>query len=170
MLPFLGMFGALIGYTAARRARFLWLRAGLDRGALFSLVSRYGLKASFTTWGIVAAPLSLFAMISNPAQAPSLLLFFAAQAVTVTGLFFGCLSMVRNWSVGQVLLTIGLGVLFILQVSIFGPHQTGNTVMPWTMLLVLSGVCAPALYAHARRQWRGIDWQEVKPAKLDWRG
>ena len=69
----------------------------------------------------------------------------------------------------QWLLTIGLAVLFILQVSIFGPHQTGNTVMPWTLLLVLSGVCAPALYAHARRQWRGIDWQEVKPAKLDWR-
>lgn len=169
MLPFLTMLAVSIGFTTARRARLLWLRAGMDRAGLFALAARRGLRGALTTWGVVAGSLGLLAMADNPARAPAILLFLASQAAVTACLFYGGLAFVRDWSVRDVLLGIGLVFVFLLQVSVLGPNQVGNVVLPWTTLLVLAVVLAIVLRWYALRQWRTVDWRVIRIAKLDWR-
>jgi hypothetical protein len=169
MLPFLAFFCAAMGYTTARRARFLWLRAGVDRAGLFSLASRLGLLGALSTWGTVAGTVALFAILREPAHAPGVLLFIAAQAAAATCMFYAGLAIVTDWAVRDVLLVIGLVIQALLQVSILGPNQVGDVVFPWTTLLVLASALALLLRWYGRRQWRALDWQVIKAGKLDWR-
>lgn len=169
MLPFVAFFAISIGYTTARRARLLWLRAGMDRAGLFALAARRGLQGALTTWGVVAGAVGLYAIADNPAQAPAILLFLASQVAVTACLFYGGLAFVRDWSVREWLLGILLVIVFLLQVSVFGPNQIGNVLLPWTTMLVVAGVLAIALRWYALRQWRTVDWRVIRIAKLDWR-
>jgi hypothetical protein len=169
VLPFLGFFCTAIGFTTARRARLLWLRAGVDRAGLFALASRLGLQAALTTWAVVAGAVGLFAIAGSPAHAPVILLFLAAQTAVATCMFYGGLAMVRDWSAREVLLVIGLMILFLLQMSLFWPYKIASVIAPWTTMLVLASALAIMFRWYAQRRWRALDWRLIKVGKLDWR-
>jgi uncharacterized membrane-anchored protein len=169
MLPFLAFNSAVMGYTTARRARLLWLRAGTDRAGIFAVAEKLGLRASMATWGVVAGAVLVHSMLTNPERAPWMPLFVASQGAAAICMFYGGFALVRDWSARDKALTVVLAILFLLQVSVFGPSQTGNLALPWTALLVIASVLALALRWYARRQWRVLDWRLIKPPRLDWR-
>lgn len=169
MLPFLVFNSAVMGYTTARRARQLWLRVGADRAGLFSLAERLGLIASMATWCIVAGAVVAYWLLTSPERGAWILLYTASQAAAAICMFYGGFALVRDWSPGDKAITVGLILLFILQISVLGPSQSGNLAIPWTSLLVIAGALALALRWYARRQWRVLDWRLIKPVNLDWR-
>jgi hypothetical protein len=169
MLPFLAFNSAITGYNTARRARLLWLRTGTDRAGIFAVAEKLGLLASMASWGVVGGAVLVYAMVTNPERAPWIPLFVASQGAAAICMFYGGFALVRDWSARDKALTVLLAILFLLQVSVFGPSQSGNLALPWTALLVIAGALAVALRWYAARQWRGLDWRLIKPAKLDWR-
>jgi hypothetical protein len=63
MMPFFAFLTVSIGYTTARRVRFLWLRADLDRAGLFGTAERLGLGVAMTTWSVGCAAIMVCAFI-----------------------------------------------------------------------------------------------------------
>jgi hypothetical protein len=169
MVPLLAFMCATVGYTTARRARFLWLRAGVDRAGLFAMASRLGLQAALTTWAIVAGAIGLLAIAREPAHMPGALLFLASQAAVAICMFYGGLAIVREWSASDIVVIIGLAILAVLQVGVFGTNQIGNVILPWTTVLVLASVLAIMLRWYAHHRWRALDWRLIKVGRLDWR-
>lgn len=169
MLPFLVFNSAIMGYTTARRARLLWLRAATDRAGLFAAAEKLGLIASLATWCVVGAAVVGYSLLTSPERGSWIFLYVASQAAAAICMFYGGFALVRDWSARDKAITVGLVLLFILQISVLGPSQAGNMAIPWTSLLVIASLLALALRWYAQRQWRAIDWQLIRPANLDWR-
>jgi hypothetical protein len=169
MLPYLSFQCAITGFTTARRARLLWLRAGLNRAEIFALASRLGLQATMITWAVPAAVVALQVGLSDPGRTPNALLFVASQAAVAVCMFYGGLSLVRDWSARDVLLCIALVILFIAQAVMLGPQRPGNYIAMWSGLLAGAAVLALLLRAYAAHLWRVLDWRLIKPPKMDWR-
>lgn len=169
MLPFLTFNSAVMGYTTARRARLLWLRTGADRAGLYRLAERLGLCASMITWSLVAGAVLAYALVMNPENARSTSLFVAAQGAAAVCMFYGGFALVKDWSVLDKAITLVLLVLFLVQLTVLGPRQTGSPVQSWTWLLLIASVLALALRWYGQHQWRLVDWRLIRPARLDGR-
>lgn len=169
MLPFLTFNSAVMGYTTARRARLLWLRTGADRAGLFRVAERLGVCASMITWGIVGGSVLVYALVMNPQSAAATLLYVASQGIAALCMFYGGFALVKDWSAPDKAITVGLIVLFFVQLTVLGPRPDGSPLQSWTALLLIAGVLALALRWYAQRQWRVVDWRLVRPAALDGR-
>lgn len=167
MLPFISFFVATVAYNSARRARLLWLRAGLSRDTLFPLVEREALRAGLTTWIIVAATALTMATLEDPSRLPQLALYAAAQCVVALVAFYTGLSLVKTIRAGDILLCTFLGVLWVAQMA---PGQQAlrndRLVIFSAGILVVAGVLAAVLRMHALRRWRGLDWRLIRPLNL----
>lgn len=168
MLPFLIFHIGTVGYTSARRARFLWLRAGMSREALFHMVERQALRASLTTWAIVAVAAVAVAAYPDPSRLPQLLVYTAAQCVVAVVAFYAGLAIVKDWHIGDMLLFIFLGVLFVVQmVPGAAAMRDGSLTDASVVIAPIAAALALVLRFHAMRRWRGLDWQVARPMKLD---
>jgi hypothetical protein len=160
MLPFLAFqFGAL-GYATARRARLLWLRAGMTREALFRLGERQALRASLITWAVVAVVAFALSALADPSRIPQQLLYVAASAAVGTVLFYAGFATVKAWHVGDMLLYIFLGVLFVVQFALAAmAWKDGDSTATTTSILLAAAILTIAMRWLAHRRWRGLDWR-----------
>jgi hypothetical protein len=164
MMPYIAFLNAGLGFNAARRARFLWLRTDLDRKGLFSLVERLGLRYSMMGWFTACALLMVSALIDRPELTTTLLLYFALQATAAMGVFYGCLALTESWSVRDVALCIVLAVLMIAQMLIAQPRRDPSIeVVTWA--LVAAAAILVALRAYAGLRWRALDWRVAKVSR-----
>jgi hypothetical protein len=166
MLPFVSFCSVTMGYTTARRARFLWLRAGTDRAGLFAVASRLGLRAAMICWGVIAGTVALYVIARDPVGAGPVLLFVASQGIVAIGMFYAGLSLVRDWSAGEVLLCIGLTVLFLAQCFLVPSAFRDDFVASTSITLLIAAVLAFLLYGYAARQWRSVDWKLIRMTRL----
>lgn len=164
MLPFLAFQFGAVGYATARRARLLWLRAGMTREALFRLGERQALRASLITWAVVAAVAFALSALPDPSRIPQLLLYVAASAAVGTVVFYAGFATVKAWHVGDMLLYIFLGVLFVVQFAIAAmAWKDGNSAATTSVILVAAGILTIAMRWLAHRRWRAIDWRIATP-------
>jgi hypothetical protein len=168
MLPvtFLTIFSGVAGgmsYMVARRARMLWLRAGLDRAGLFALGERTAAQA-FSQMVISAAlVLGIFSIVVKPEMTPRILVFIATQVAFATVLFYFGLSRTRNWTAAGIAACIVLGLGMILQMILLLPQTTGIPPVIAPALFGISVSLALLLRQHARRRWLSLDWHLTRP-------
>jgi hypothetical protein len=152
------LFGMSMGYSIVRRARLLWLRAGLDRSGLFVLAERTGLTASYLSIGVAASGLALWMWARSPETGPGLLVAVPAILVLAASLFYLGMALTRGWNVLDVLLGAGLLGLLIAHFVLLRPWApTAGPRMPW--LIGISVMLIPVLRLHALYRWRSLDWR-----------
>lgn len=167
MLPMISFFIGTVAYNSARRARLLWLRAGLSRATLFPLVEREALRATLTTWAIIAAAGLIMAALPDPSRLPQLLMYAAAQFVVALVAFYAGIAIVKDWHIGDMVLFIFLGVLFVAQMAPgIESLRDGSLGRVSATILLVAAILAVALRYHAVRRWRGLDWRLARPLKL----
>jgi hypothetical protein len=155
------LIAAVAGTTMAagyiRRARLLWLRAGLDRSALFATTERLALQATALVVVLpVAAAVSL-AVIQQPAVTAAILLHTATQlAFTACAAYAG---MTYTRGAPQIFgLFVVLGIPSFVALIKLEPHAVTS---PWPhvgALLVFSALVLP-LRGLAKRSWLRLDWR-----------
>jgi len=168
MLPFLGVNSAIMGFSAARRARLLWLRNGLHRNELFRLTERIALRGPMTTWGIVGGAITVFMLVTQPGSAQTVLTFVAAQCLFAVCLFYTGMALVRNWDASDVALSLGILLLMIIQMIYAHPLGGIPPLQPLITLLVAAVLLLPVRW-YAKWRWAGLDWRLIRPPQLDWR-
>lgn len=169
MLPFLSFNAALMGYTTARRARLLWLRTGANRAGLFNVAEKAGLYASMIVWCIAGGAVLVYSLVMNPAGARHTSLFVASQGIAAVAMYYGGFALVKDWSFGDIAVTLLMLVLFILQLTVLGPRQVGEPLQSWSALILIAGAVTLGLRWYGQRQWRLIDWRLARPPRLDGR-
>lgn len=154
------MMGGTMAYNAARRSRMLWLRAGMDRAALFATAERYGLISTITSIGILIGVTVAAALSRKPELSTEFLTFSLASLAVGLSAFYGGLALTRGWNVQEVLLCIVLFALFFFQM-IFARPAAGNAFNSVTGGLILFATVA-LLRPYARRGWLKLDWRVAK--------
>ncbi|HWL62872.1 MAG TPA: hypothetical protein VNQ32_08745 [Steroidobacteraceae bacterium] len=165
MLPFLSINTAVMGFNVARRARLLWLRNGMDRKGLFLLAEKLGLRASLTTWGIVAGSAAACMIAWAPHNAPMVLLFIASQALFAVCLFYVGMALVRNWGTSDVVLGLGALGLMLAQMIFAHPMNPATEQLP-LVVLGASAILMLPLRWYTLRRWTGLDWRLIQPPRL----
>lgn len=161
MLPFLGFMFAAVGFTTARRARMLWLRSGLDRGALFRQAEVTGLRAMLISWLIPAAVIIFAVVVRTQRPLPMLLAFALPALALAVGLFYGGMAMTRGLCVRDAVLALVLGVLFMAELALMHPARelsASNAAIAFAGALL----AIVALRSYAMRAWRQLDWRVAK--------
>jgi hypothetical protein len=155
----IAMLQGTIGFMIVRRARQMWLRAGLGRSALFRLVERIGLPTSLLTFGAGAAILvPLTAMLGQPEQAPLALLFAAALLMLATGVFYFGLSLTRGWNGADVMIGAGIFFLFIAVSNAIKLGRDPSIAALWIGTGVFA-LMTLLMRWRAMRRWRALDWR-----------
>jgi hypothetical protein len=160
-LPVVYVSWGVLSFLQTRRARILWLRAGMDRMALFRQVERSGLRSAMLLFGFVMVAIVLHSLIRWPANTESIVAFSVVQIAFLICLFYGGLSLTGGWTVQDVLLCIGLCVLLGGEITLLQPwsgHPSSATPFVLVALLIL----AVLLRWHACRRWRGLDWRVAR--------
>jgi hypothetical protein len=168
MLPvtFICMFSGIAGglsYMVARRARLLWLRAGLDRPALFALGERTALHAFALLVITAAVVLVLFSIAVKPQQTSRILVYAASQVAFATVLFYFGLSQTRGWNAEAIFGCVFLGVGLIAQMILLLPQNTGTPGVIAPVMCAISVLLALLLRQHARKRWLSLDWHLTRP-------
>ncbi len=157
-LTYFVVFGMVAGYTIARRARLLWLRAGLDRSELFLLAERTGLTASYVSAGTAAVGVALWLWARTPESGPGLLVALLALMLFAPCLFYLGMALTRGWNIADVLSGAGMFGLLVAHVLLLQPWApTVGHGIP--VLMGISLLLIPGLRFHARRRWKRLDWQ-----------
>lgn len=165
MLPFFSFFGASIGYTTARRMRFIWLRAGMDRSGLFRLAERWGLRSVLTAWSMAASAALIIALVSGRGSAMEYILFVVVQGFMTIALFYAGTAAVRNWSPGELLIYAGITIAFIFQAVTLMPMRDVSMGMMIADLL-LAVFLVVYFRWRALRRWQTLDWRVAKVTQL----
>jgi hypothetical protein len=168
MLPvtFVVIFSGIAGslsYMVSRRARMLWLRAGLDRPALFVLGERTALHAFALMLVTATIALTLFSIAVRPDQAGKIVVYAASQLAYAAVLFYFGLSQTRGWNAEAIFGCIVLGLGLIAQMILLLPQNAG---IPPVMAPVMTGISvllALLLRQHARKRWLSLDWHLTRP-------
>lgn len=150
------------GFAAAHRARFLWLRAGMDRDALFRSVERVAAQGTALLLLTGSPMLALAAILLQPELASAYLRYIAAFTTLGFSIMYLGLYFVRPRNLPD----IALGLLFLgLWVFLLVRLLPGFDPSPALMLAVTAGALplAIALRALARARWRNIDWHLIRP-------
>jgi hypothetical protein len=162
MMPFLAIMFSTVGYMIARRARLLWLRAGLDRAALFRQGEVLGLRAMGITRALPAAAsvLAVAARDDRPLTQLCTLHVLPASGLAAM-MFYGGMAMTRGLCVRDALLALALGSLFIVELVLLHPLRGLSSLEA-----LISGVVAVAVIAllrlYALRSWQRLDWRVAK--------
>jgi hypothetical protein len=159
----LAWIAASLASVVARRARMLWLRAGLDRAGLFALGERTALHAAGLMILSAAVMLTAYSIAVRPDLAIRILVYVISQLVFSTGLLYFGLSLTRGWTVADTFGGICMGLLWIVQMIVLLPQNTIDRPVVTPVVMGISLVLALALRLHARRRWLSVDWHLTRP-------
>lgn len=163
MMPAVAFMCGAFGHTAARRARALWLRAGLDRAALFAMAERQMLVVLPAMLAVAGGALLYMAVDTMPGLAPRLPLLAALIILLAACGLYGGMGNTRGMSL---LLFVGTCVIAALGFAqTFWLIRAEQLAVP-TVAAVLAGTAllAWALRGRARRNWLSLDWRVAKLA------
>jgi hypothetical protein len=161
-LMFLPMSAIFAAPSLVARARLLWLRAGLDRAALFLAVERQALRAALAMLGIPVVVLVTMSLMHRPDLGLPILLFAATQVVANVLFVHAGLTVTRGSNFESVLMIVVLGLLFLVMTIILQP---GRGAFAWTYVATLAvfAVLTLLLRRYAARAWRELDWRVAGP-------
>ncbi|MEO8306415.1 MAG: hypothetical protein ABI616_00060 [Pseudomonadota bacterium] len=162
---FSGIAGGL-SYMVARRARMLWLRAGLDRSGLFAVGERTALQAFALMVVTAAIVLAAFSIAVKPDLASRILVYAVSQMAYATVLFYFGLAQTRGWTAGAIGGCILLGLGLIVQMILLLPQTTGISPVVAPVMIAISVLLSLLLRQHARRRWQTLDWHLNRPAVI----
>jgi hypothetical protein len=168
MLPvtFVTIFSGVAGgmsYMVARRARMLWLRAGLDRAGLFALGERTSLVAFAQMVLSAAIVLGVFSIIIRPEMTARILMYVGTQLAYAAVVFYFGLSQTRAWTAAGIAGCILIGLGMIAQMILLLPQNTGIPPVIAPVMLAISLSLALLLRQHARKRWLSLDWHLTRP-------
>jgi hypothetical protein len=150
-----------MAYMATRRARMLWLRAGIDRAGLFAAAERNGLASALLSMAILIGIVAVIALHRRPDLTTELLMFAGSQLAVCICAFYGGMALTHDWNAEDVLLCIGLGLLFMVEIVVTRPTP-GNSPVALTTMTAIHAVAAILLRFYARRGWLKLDWRVAK--------
>jgi len=163
-LSLMGLF-ALTGVSqalvATRRARALWLRAGLNRTGLFNLVERELLPASALVLASLAVPVGALTLWRHPQLLAPALCYIAAMAmIGLVGMYYA-MSLVQrmtlfDYALGMIGLLTWLPLVALLLPAFGSPVRSIATT-------AVAALVAYALRIHAHRRWEHLDWRVLRP-------
>jgi hypothetical protein len=163
-LPFIGLF-ALAGVSqalvATRRARTLWLRAGLSRTELFGLVERELLPASALVLAALVVPLGALTVWRHPELLMATLCYTAAMTmIALVGMYYA-MSLVQrmtflDYTLGMIGFLAWLPLVALLLPAYGSPIRSVATT-------AVAALIAYALRIHAHRRWEHLDWRVLRP-------
>ncbi len=168
MLPvtFVTIFSGVAGgmsYMVARRARMLWLRAGLDRAGLFALGERTSLVAFSQMVLSAAVVLGVFSIVVKPEMTARILIYVVTQLAYATVVFYFGLSQTRAWTAAGVAGCILIGLGMIAQMILLLPQNARIPPAIAPALFGISVLLALLLRHHARKRWLTLDWHLTRP-------
>lgn len=159
------LFSAGLSLVLVRRARLVWLRAGLDRNGLFATVERHTLRATLAMFSVPVVILVAMSLVQRPELAAQILLFAVTQIVANALFLHAGLTVTRGWNVENVLMFVGLGLLFLVMSIILQPHR-GAYVWTYLATIAVFGGLALVLRHAAARAWRTLDWRVAGPLPI----
>jgi len=163
-LSFIGLFplaGVTQALAATRRARALWLRAGLNRSGLFNLVERELLAASTLVLAPIAVPLGVLSVWGHPQLLAATLCYIAAMAmIALVGMYYA-MSLVQrmtflDYALGMIGLLAWLPLVALLLPAFGSPLRSIATT-------AVAALVAYALRIYAQRRWEHLDWRVLRP-------
>jgi hypothetical protein len=146
------------GSLIVRRSRLLWLRAALDRGALFATAERESWRAAITIAALPGAAIVAMTLASWPDLILNALLFIVLQLAIVGCAVYVGLGVTRGWS-GE---AIGFAIVLFAPASAISsvlapPHNA--PVWGFVVAIALVGAIAAGLRRSARLAWLEMDWR-----------
>jgi hypothetical protein len=161
-LMFLSLFPVSFSLVLVRRARLVWLRAGLDRAGLFAAVERHALRAGLALFSMPVVVLVTMSLVLRPDQTAGILLFAVTQVIANACLLHAGLTVTRGWNVENVLMFVGLGLLFLVMSIILQPHR-GAFVWTYVATIAAFSGLTLVLRHYALRAWQTLDWRVAGP-------
>jgi hypothetical protein len=158
----LAMGGASMALSVMRRARFLWLKAGVDRPALFAIVEQVTARAAAVFVLISTIALMLLTAFMQPESLAVMLLFSAVFAAFGFSMMYAALCFVRPWQPGYILPILLCASTWAYLVWRLLP-TSDPTVTQFVAALLAMLALAAGLRLLARRLWRHLDWQLLRP-------
>ena len=164
MIAFMGgIVGSTLALSMVRRARYLWLKAGLDRRQLFHVVETQAWRALLI---IGAAVLVLIGLLCLLARQPPAIIARAGLLTLVPGAVFMylCLLHTRGWlRFPDLLATVTCLALWLVG-FVLSMSGTADPALLW--LLGTEALLIPAFRTWAKARWRNIDWLVNRPQQL----
>jgi hypothetical protein len=159
IMPAVG--GAILANSSMRRARLLWLRAGLDRSALFATAEKSALRQTALATACPFVVFVVMGFLQHPSAAPAFALYTGTQLAVAACAVFAGMTYLRG-APQVVVQFVVLGVTGGVALFKLDPQVTASTSMQLGALLVFSGL-ALMLRGIARRSWIRLDWQVARP-------
>jgi hypothetical protein len=155
-------FPATMAALSVRRARLVWLRAGLDRATLFATTERLALRAFGLFVALPFAAVTTLAVTRNPGLVTPVLLHVGTLLVFAIGAMFAGLMSTRGTLAAFGLFVVGGVPSFLMLASL----QPDKVTSPWAHIgtLLLFSATAMWLRGLARRRWVELDWRLTGPA------
>lgn len=164
---FFGLFGITgwsLGFSTARRARFLWLKAGLDRTSLFRVTEIAVVQGTAIALVPAGALLLALSIWRQPDLIAAALLYIATFSLLGVCAMYQGLAFMRQRNV----LDIALAIIFVaawIALMIWLLPTFGHTTA--TIITLCAALpLAAVLRAHARARWHNIDWHLTRPVVL----
>jgi hypothetical protein len=158
-----GVAAAAAVYPMIGRARYLWLKARLDRGELFRAVEAESWRTLLPIAGFtlaLCAFLCFLAGIPWTLSVPILLVSFVSAAAMI----YLILLSTRGWRLPEALLVAALSALWVVGLIQSAFATTGESRL--LLLLVPELLLLPLLRAWAKSRWSSIDWLVNRPAPM----
>jgi hypothetical protein len=163
ILVMLAVSSVMITVMGVRRARLLWLRAGLDRAALFAVIESHALRATLSSFAVPVVVFVSMGIVRQPTLAAPLLLHTATQmALGVCAVYTGA-TVTRGVSAGILVVFLAMGIVAIAAMSILEPHRVISPMAHIVAFSLFSGL-ALVLRGFAKRAWLKLDWRMTGPA------
>jgi hypothetical protein len=164
-----GIIPTSVTGVMSRRARFLWLKPGLERGELFTLVEmrswRILLVVALGAFLLAVPLLSVGLHFQHLAMA--LLAMLAVPVAAGAILIYVWLLHVRGGRVIDLLIVAAATVMVVAELVIgtarfvTGPATSALVFLPAVVAVQI--ILVPVLRYIARRRWQRIDWLVHKP-------
>jgi hypothetical protein len=162
----LAIFMASLAFMVVRSSRLLWLRAGMNRAALFREAERHLLRAVLATLSVPAVVFGSMALTQRTDFAVGIVLHFAAQLAFATCFLYAGLAVTRGWSAGSILLftllSLGLAIPGVVALAALRPNQIHSS-WAYVIALLLFSALALGLRSYARHAWLKLDWRLTGP-------
>jgi hypothetical protein len=163
ILTILAISSVTMTVMGVRRSRLLWLRAGLDRAALFAVTERHALRATLSLFAVPVAVFVTMGVTQQPALAAPLLLHTATQMALGACAMYAGTTVTRGVNAGTFVMFIALGIVGIVAMSILQPHKVISPLAHIVAFSLFSGL-ALVLRSYAKSAWLKLDWRMAGPA------